>query len=122
MAHASLRPTNSFVYAVMLRHWLGMPIVIVSLHETPVWAAKGCKKSFGGDMLSVMVTKYDVSSVVVNFQKFGIAFESSCAFGRQALSLWAELKYAAAEIGHDNYIVSVKPHTWSAFTFEQMLP
>ena len=66
-----------------------------------------------------MVIKYGVSSAVVDFQKFGIAFESSGAFGRQALSLWAELKYAAAEIGLDNYIVSGKPHTWSAFTFEQ---
>ena len=69
-----------------------------------------------------MVIKYGISSNVVDFQKFGIAFESSGAFGRQALSLWSELKYAAAEIGLDNYIVSGKPHTWSAFTFEQMLP
>ena len=38
----------------------------------------------------------------------------------KALSLRAELKYAAAEIGLDNYIVSGKPHTWSAFTFVQM--
>ena len=28
----------------------------------------------------------------------------------------------AVEIGLDNYIVSGKPHTWNAFTFEQMLP
>ena len=71
-----------------------------------------------------MVSKYGISSAVVDFQKFGIAFESSGAFGRQALSLWCELKYAAAEVGLDNYIVSGKPHTksWSAFTFEQMLP
>ena len=69
-----------------------------------------------------MVSKYDISSVVVDFQKFGIAFESSGAFRRQALSLWSELKYDAAEIGLGNYIVSGKPHTWSAFTFEQMLP
>ena len=38
------------------------------------------------------------------------------------MSLWSKLKYAAAEIGLGNYIVSGKPHTWSAFTFEQMLP
>ena len=31
-------------------------------------------------------------------------------------------QYAAAEIGLGNYIVSGKPHTSSAFTFEQMLP
>jgi hypothetical protein len=36
----------------MLRYWLGMPVVNVSLHETPVCAAKGCKTTFGGDMLS----------------------------------------------------------------------
>ena len=71
---------------------------------------------------TVKQSKYSISSVVVDFQKFGIAFESSGAFGRQALSLWCELKYAAAEMGLDNYIVSGKPHTWSAFTFEQMLP
>ena len=49
-------------------------------------------------------------------------FESSGAFGRQALSLWCEPKYAAVEISLNSYIVSGKPHTWSAFTFEQMLP
>ena len=69
-----------------------------------------------------MLEKYGISSAVVNFQKLGIAFESSGAFGRQALSLWAQLKYIATEIGLDNYIVSGVPHTWSAFTFEQMIP
>ena len=49
-----------------------------------------------------MVLECVVSSAVVDFQKFGIAFESFGAFGRQALSLWKELKYAAAEIGLDN--------------------
>ena len=36
----------------MLRHWLGMSVVNVSIHETPVCAAIGCKKQFDGDMLS----------------------------------------------------------------------
>ena len=58
-----------------------------------------------------MVLKYGVSYVVVDFQKFGIAFESSGALGRHALSLWSGLKYAAAEVGFDNDIVSRKPHT-----------
>ena len=61
-------------------------------------------------------------SVVVDFQKFGIAFESSGGFGRQALSLWAQLKHAANEIGLDNYVTSGLPHTWSALTFERMIP
>ena len=43
---------SSSVYAMMLRQWLGMPVVNVSLHETPVCAAKGCKETFGGAMLS----------------------------------------------------------------------
>ena len=43
--------------------------------------------------------KHGVSSAVVNFQKLGIAFESSGALGRQAFSLWAELKHDAAKIG-----------------------
>ena len=69
-----------------------------------------------------MLLKYGMNSAVVDFQKFGIAFESSGAFGRQALSLWAQLKHAANEIGLDNYVTSGLPHTWSAFTFEQMIP
>ena len=28
----------------------------------------------------------------------------------------------AAEVGLDNYVVAGKPMTWSAFTFEQMVP
>ena len=43
---------SSSVYAVMLRYWLGMPIVNASLHETPVCAAKGYKRTFSDDMLS----------------------------------------------------------------------
>ena len=43
------------------------------------------------------------------------------AFGRRALSLWAQLKYIATEMGLDNYIVSGVPHTWSTFTFAQMV-
>jgi hypothetical protein len=57
-----------------------------------------------------MVIKYGISSAVVDFQKFGIAFESSGVLGRQALSLWSELKYAAAEIGLGNYIAWEASH------------
>ena len=39
-----------------------------------------------------------------------------------AISLVRPVLQPASEIGLDNYIVSGKPHTWSAFTFEQMLP
>jgi hypothetical protein len=58
----------------------------------------------------------------LDFQKFGVAFESSGAFGKTALKVWDRLKYMAAEVGLDNYVVAGKPCTWSAFTFEQMIP
>ena len=58
----------------------------------------------------------------LDFQKFGVAFESSGAFGKTALKVWDRLKYVAAEVGLDNYVVAGKPFTWSAFTFEQMVP
>ena len=58
----------------------------------------------------------------LDFQKFGVAFESSGAFGKTALKVWDRLKYVAAEVGLDNYVVAGKPFTWSAFTFEQMIP
>ena len=58
----------------------------------------------------------------LDFQKFGVAFESSGAFGKTALKVWDRLKYMAAEVGLDNYVVAGKPFTWSAFTFEQMVP
>ena len=69
-----------------------------------------------------MLLKYGMSPAVVDFQKFGIVFESSGAFGRQALSLWTQLKHAANEIGLDNYVATELLHTSSAFTFEQMIP
>ena len=56
------------------------------------------------------------------FQNFGVAFESSGAFGKTALKVWDRLKYMAAEVGLDNYVVAGNPMTWSAFTFEQMVP
>ena len=58
----------------------------------------------------------------LDFQKFGVAFESSGAFGKTALKVWDRLKYVASEVGLDNYVVAGKPCTWSAFTFEQMVP
>ena len=58
----------------------------------------------------------------LDFQKFGVAFESSGAFGKAALKVWDRLKYMAAEVGLDNYVIASKPFTWSAFTFEQMVP
>ena len=48
--------------------------------------------------------------------------QSSGAFGKTALKVWDRLKYVAAEVGLDNYVVAGKPFTWSAFTFEQMIP
>ena len=58
----------------------------------------------------------------LDFQKFGVAFESSGAFGKTALKVWDRLKYVAAEVGLNNYVVAGKPFTWSAFNFEQMIP
>ena len=53
---------------------------------------------------------------------YGVAFESLGAFGKTALKVWDRLKYMAAEVGLDNYVVTGKYFTWSAFTFEQMVP
>ena len=52
----------------------------------------------------------------------GVAFESSGAFGKTALKVWDRLKYVASEVGLDNYVIAGNPCTWSAFTFEQMVP
>ena len=49
------------------------------------------------------------------------AFSAATTLSK-AILLLLPATFAAAEIGLDNYIVSGKPHTWSAFTFEQMLP
>ena len=54
--------------------------------------------------------------------------EAHCSLGTTRdpplfrLSVWDRLQYVAAEVGLDNYVVAGKPFTWSAFTFEQMIP
>ena len=53
------------------------------------------------------------------FEFIPFAFESSGAFSRIGCDLWKEL---SGSFHGDNYIRQEKPFTWSAFTFQQMIP
>ena len=59
---------------------------------------------------------------VVTFEKVPFAIESSGAWGKSAIAFWKSLKSAAVTAKLQNYVVSEKPHTWSAFSFQQMVP
>ena len=50
------------------------------------------------------------------------AFESSGAWSASGLKLWKELKAIYRKSGQPNYVVQEVEHTWSAFTFQQMIP
>jgi hypothetical protein len=67
-----------------------------------------------------MVEKYGLG--FLDFNKCGVAFESSGAFGKTAKKVWSRLKFLADEADLDNYVIAEKPYTWTAFTFEQMFP
>ena len=67
-----------------------------------------------------MVEKYGLG--FLDFNKCGVAFESSGAFGKTAKMVWSRLKFLADEADLDNYVIAEKPYTWTAFTFEQMFP
>ena len=53
------------------------------------------------------------------FEFVPFAFESSGAFSRIGCELWKEISSCFTG---DNYIRQEKPFTWSAFTFQQMVP
>jgi hypothetical protein len=59
---------------------------------------------------------------LLQFDKVPFVLESSGAFGKEALKLWKWLKAEAKERKVENYVMAEKPHTWSAFTFQQMIP
>ena len=65
-----------------------------------------------------MVEKYALS--FLDFNKCGVAFESSGAFGKTAKKVLSCLKFLANEADLDNYVIAEKPYAWTAFTFEQM--
>jgi hypothetical protein len=69
-----------------------------------------------------MLVKYGRSTAAGDFEKVGLAFESSGAFGRNAKSFWAELRSLSREVEMDDYITAGKPYTSTAFTFHQMIP
>ena len=58
----------------------------------------------------------------MQFEKVPFVLETSGAFGREALALWKWLKACAKAVKLPNYVMSEMPHTWSAFTFQQMFP
>jgi hypothetical protein len=59
---------------------------------------------------------------IVTFEKVPAAFESSGAWGKSMLEVWVGLKAAAKKAKLQNYVLSHREHTWSAFTFSQMIP
>jgi hypothetical protein len=59
---------------------------------------------------------------LLQFDKVPFVCETSGAFGKEALKLWAWLKAKARELRLENYVMAEKQHTWSAFTFQQMYP
>ena len=60
----------------------------------------GMKTTFS----SVIISQFGLR--FLDFQKFGVAFESSGAFGKTALKVWDRLKYMASEVGLDNYVIA----------------
>ena len=50
-----------------------------------------------------MVEKYGLG--FLDFNKCGVAFESSGAFGKTAKKVWSRLKFLANEAGLDNYVI-----------------
>jgi hypothetical protein len=59
---------------------------------------------------------------IISYEKVPAAFESSGAWGKSMLSLWVNMKAAAKQCKLENYVLAEKEHTWSAFTFQQMVP
>ena len=59
---------------------------------------------------------------IISFEKVPAAFESSGAWGKSMLALWVDTKAAAKVAKLENYVLAEKEHTWSAFTFHQMVP
>jgi hypothetical protein len=67
-----------------------------------------------------MMAKHGVG--LLQFDKVPFVLETSGAFGKEALKLWACLKAKAHQLKLENYVMAEKQHTWSAFTFQQMYP
>ena len=59
---------------------------------------------------------------IISYEKVPAAFESSGAWGKSMLALWVNIKAAAKKAKLENYVLAEKEHTWSAFTFQQMVP
>jgi hypothetical protein len=59
---------------------------------------------------------------IITFDKVPAAFESSGAWGHSFIDTWKSMKVAAKEEKLANYVISGSEHTWSAFTYSQMVP
>ena len=57
-----------------------------------------------------------------SFELVPFAVESSGAWSRRGCRLWKEMKAVYKGTGQDNYVMQEREHTWSAFTFMQMVP
>ena len=56
-----------------------------------------------------MVEKYGLG--FLDFNKCGVAFESSGAFGKATKKVWSRLKFLADEAGLDSYVIVEKPYS-----------